>query len=194
MKKKRGMPELNTGSTADIAFLLLIFFLVTTTFDTDKGIVRMLPPMQDEPQKNEQKVKERNVFIVQVNFRDQLLVEGEPIDIRYLKDRTKEFLLNPDNSPNLPEKELKNVEFFGNVMVHKGVISLQNDRGTSYGKYLEVQNELTPAGNEVKDQISQEKFGKKFDDLLEAQQDAVKKYMPVMISEAEPKNVGGAGK
>src|SRR5512133_256540 len=133
MKKKRGMPELNTGSTADIAFLLLIFFLVTTTFDTDKGIVRMLPPMQEEQQKNEQKVKERNVFVVLVNAKDQLLVEGEPLDIRLLKERTKEFLLNPTNSPNLPEKEEKEVPLFGKVMVHKGVISLQNDIGTTYG-------------------------------------------------------------
>jgi biopolymer transport protein ExbD len=194
MKKKRGMPELNTGSTADIAFLLLIFFLVTTTFDTDKGIVRMLPPMQDEPEKNEQKVKERNVFVVLVNAKDQLLVEGEPLDIRLLKDRTKEFLLNPDNSTSLPEKEEKTVPLFGTVMVHKGVISLQNDRGTSYGKYLEVQNELTAAGNEIKDQIAQEKFGKKFDEITEDEQSAIKSFMPVMISEAEPKNIGTAGK
>lgn len=194
MKKKRGMPELNTGSTADIAFLLLIFFLVTTTFDTDKGIVRMLPPMQEEPEKNEQKVKERNVFVVLVNAKDQLLVEGEPLDIRLLKDRTKEFLLNPNNSPNLPEREEKEVPMFGTVMVHKGVISLQNDRGTSYGKYLEVQNELTAAGNEIKDDIAREKFGKPFDEITEDEQDAIKKFMPVMISEAEPKNIGGAGR
>jgi biopolymer transport protein ExbD len=154
----------------------------------------MLPPMQDQPENNEQKVKERNVFVVLVNAKDQLLVEGEPIDIRRLKDRTKEFLLNPDNSPNLPEKEEKEVPMFGTVMVHKGVISLQNDRGTSYGKYLEVQNELTAAGNEIKDQIAQEKFGKKFEDITEDEQDAIKKFMPVMISEAEPKNIGSAGK
>lgn len=191
MKKKRGMPELNTGSTADIAFLLLIFFLVTTTFDTDKGIVRMLPPMTDTPQNNDQKVKERNVFVVLVNYKDQLLVEGEPLDIRLLKDRTKEFLLNPDNKDNLPEKEQKTIPFFGTVMVHKGVISLQNDRGSSYGKYLQVQNELTAAGNEIKDQIAREKFGKPFDEVSEDQQNAIKQYMPVMISEAEPKNIGG---
>jgi len=193
MRKAPEMPELNTGSSADIAFLLLIFFLVTTTFDTDKGIIRMLPPIVEKQEKAESKVKERNVFVVLVNAKDQLLVEGELMDIRQLREKTKEFLLNPEDLPNLPEKEEKDIPYFGKVRVSKGVISLQNDRGTSYGKYLEVQNELTAAGNEIKDQIAMQKFNKHFDDLPEDQKDAIKQYVPVMISEAEPKNIG-AGK
>lgn len=190
MRKAPEMPELNTGSSADIAFLLLIFFLVTTTFDTDKGIIRMLPPIVEKQEKSESKVKERNVFVVLVNAKDQLLVEGELMDIRQLREKTKEFLLNPEDLPNLPEKEEKDIPYFGKVRVGKGVISLQNDRGTSYGKYLEVQNELTAAGNEIKDQIAMQKFNKHFDDLPEDQQNAIKQYVPVMISEAEPKNIG----
>jgi len=191
MRKAPSMPEINAGSTSDMAFLLLIFFLVTTTFDTDKGIIRMLPPIQENQKQNaETKVKERNVFVVLVNAKDQLLVEGEPMDIRQLRDKAKEFLLNPDNLPNLPEKEPKDIPYFGNVMVSKGVISLQNDRGTSYGKYLQVQNELVAAGNEIKDRIAMDKFNAPFDDLKEDQQEAIKKYVPVMISEAEPKNIG----
>lgn len=190
MRKAPEMPELNTGSSADIAFLLLIFFLVTTTFDTDKGIIRMLPPIVEKQEKAESKVKERNVFVVLVNSKDQLLVEGELMDIRQLREKTKEFLLNPEDLPNLPEKEEKDIPYFGKVRVGKGVISLQNDRGTSYGKYLEVQNELTAAGNEIKDQIAMQKFNKHFDDLPEDQQNAIKQYVPVMISEAEPKNIG----
>ena len=190
MRKAPEMPELNTGSSADIAFLLLIFFLVTTTFDTDKGIIRMLPPIVEKQEKSESKVKERNVFVVLVNAKDQLLVEGELMDIRQLREKTKEFLLNPLDLPNLPEKEEKDIPYFGKVRVGKGVISLQNDRGTSYGKYLEVQNELTAAGNEIKDQIAMQKFNKHFDDLSEDQQNAIKQYVPVMISEAEPKNIG----
>lgn len=193
MRKAPEMPQLNTGSSADIAFLLLIFFLVTTTFDTDKGIIRMLPPIVEQQEKSESKVKERNVFVVLVNAKDQLLVEGELMDIRQLREKTKEFLLNPEDLPSLPEKEEKEVPYFGKVRVSKGVISLQNDRGTSYGKYLEVQNELTAAGNEIKDQIAMQKFNKHFDDLPEDQQNAIKQYVPVMISEAEPKNIG-AGK
>ncbi len=193
MRKAPEMPELNTGSSADIAFLLLIFFLVTTTFDTDKGIIRMLPPIVEKQEQSESKVKERNVFVVLVNAKDQLLVEGELMDIRQLREKTKEFLLNPEDLPNLPEKEEKDIPYFGKVRVSKGVISLQNDRGTSYGKYLEVQNELTAAGNEIKDQIAMQKFNKHFDDLPEDQQNAIKQYVPVMISEAEPKNIG-AGK
>lgn len=190
MRKAPEMPQLNTGSSADIAFLLLIFFLVTTTFDTDKGIIRMLPPILEKQEKAESKVKERNVFVVLVNAKDQLLVEGELMDIRQLREKTKEFLLNPEDLPNLPEKEEKDIPYFGRVRVSKGVISLQNDRGTSYGKYLEVQNELTAAGNEIKDQIAMQKFNKHFDDLPEDQQNAIKQYVPVMISEAEPKNIG----
>ncbi|NLI25177.1 MAG: biopolymer transporter ExbD [Bacteroidales bacterium] len=190
MRKAPEMPELNTGSSADIAFLLLIFFLVTTTFDTDKGIIRMLPPIVEKQEKSESKVKERNVFVVLVNAKDQLLVEGELMDIRQLREKTKEFLLNPEDLPSLPEKEEKDIPYFGKVRVGKGVISLQNDRGTSYGKYLEVQNELTAAGNEIKDQIAMQKFNKHFDDLSEDQQNAIKQYVPVMISEAEPKNIG----
>jgi len=193
MRKAPEIPEINTGSSADMAFLLLIFFLVTTTFDTDKGIIRMLPPIVEKQEKAESKVKERNVFVVLVNAKDQLLVEGELMDIRQLREKTKEFLLNPLDLPNLPEKEEKDIPYFGKVRVSKGVISLQNDRGTSYGKYLEVQNELTAAGNEIKDQIAMQKFNKHFDDLPEDQQDAIKQYVPVMISEAEPKNIG-AGK
>ena len=189
---KRKLQEINAGSMADIAFLLLIFFLVTTTMDTDVGIPRLLPPIPEKPQQDtEVKVKERNVFVVLVNANDQLMVEGEPLEISQLVDATKEFLLNPNNDPDLPEKEEKQIPFFGDVLVHKGVISLRNDNGTTYNMYIEVQDALTRAGNEVKDQVSMEKFGKRFDDLDEERQEAVKSVMPVMISEAEPKNIGG---
>ncbi|MFW5780954.1 MAG: ExbD/TolR family protein [Bacteroidota bacterium] len=189
---KRKLQEINAGSMADIAFLLLIFFLVTTTMDTDVGISRLLPPIpEDEDIDTDVEVKERNVFVVLVNANDQLMVEGEPMDITQLKDATKEFLLNPNNDPNLPEKEPKQVPFFGEVEVHKGVISLRNDNGTTYNMYIMVQDALTQAGNEVKDEVAMDKFGKVFDDLDAERQDAVKKVMPVMISEAEPKNIGG---
>lgn len=177
---------------ADIAFLLLIFFLVTTTMDTDTGISRKLPPMPEEQEiKDDQKVKERNVFIVLLNRNNQLLVEGEPIQISQLRDKTREFILNPENDPNLPEKRIIEVEYFGNYEVTKGVISLQNDRGTSYGSYIHVQNELAAAINELRDELSMQKFGKKYEDLEEDQADAVQSIYPMAISEAEPKNIGG---
>ena len=125
---KRAAPEVNAGSMADIAFLLLIFFLVTTTIETDSGINRKLPPTDevvDPPI-----IKERNIFNVMINKSDLLLVNGKPSDITLLKDQAKEFLANPYNSEELPEKEAREIEFMpgGLYMVSKGVISLKNDR------------------------------------------------------------------
>jgi biopolymer transport protein ExbD len=194
---RRTIQEINAGSMADIAFLLLIFFLVSTTMDTDSGIVRKLPPMPEKEKQEEQvDVKERNIFVVLVNRNNQLLVEGELMDIKDLRNAAKEFIVNPYNDPNLPAKEWIDVEFFGPVEVtKKHVISLQNDRGTSYEMYIAVQNELAAAYNELRDELSERKFGVKYSDLKgkedEAKRNAIEEIYPMKISEAEPKNVGG---
>lgn len=188
---KREVQEINAGSMADIAFLLLIFFLVTTTMDVDTGIARKLPPIVENQKQEEQKIKERNIFIVLVNAQNDLLVEGQPMDISQLREKAKEFLANPNDDVKLPEKDIKNVPFYGEVGISKGVISLQNDRGTSFGTYIKVQNELTAAVNELRDQAAIQQFGKKLDDLKSEEADAVRMYVPMSISEAEPKNVGG---
>ncbi len=191
MPKK--LPEYNAASLADIAFMLLIFFLVTTTMDTDTGITRMLPPPvpPDQQQDDDQKIKERNVFVVLINKNDQLLVENKPMDIRYLKESAKEFIANPAHKDNLPEFKDVEIPFFGVYPVSKQIISLQNDRGTSYGIYIQAQNELAAAYNELRDGLALRKFGKKYDDLDEDKQKAVKKIYPNRVSEAEPKNYGG---
>ena len=182
----------NAASMADIAFLLLIFFLVATTMDIDTGLSRKLPPMPDRnAQQDNKQIKERNVFVVLINAQDQLMVEGNPLDIRRLRDEAKEFIANPNNLSNLPEKELREVPYFGEYMVPKGIISLQNDRGTSYGMYIKVQNELAAAYNELRDELAMSKFGKRYENLISEQQDAVKDIYPQIISEAEPKNIGG---
>lgn len=188
---KREVQEINAGSMADIAFLLLIFFLVTTTMDVDTGIARKLPPIVENQKQEEQKIKERNIFIVLVNAQNDLLVEGQPMDISQLREKAKEFLANPNDDVTLPEKDIKNIPFYGEVGISKGVISLQNDRGTSFGTYIKVQNELTAAVNELRDQAAMQQFGKKLDDLKSEEADAVRMYIPMSISEAEPKNVGG---
>jgi len=192
---RRETPEINGGSMADIAFLLLIFFLVTTTMDVDTGIARKLPPMPDEEMLEEQedvKIKERNIFIVLINKKDQLLVQGELMEIRDLKNDAKEFILNESNAKDLPEKEPKYIEAFGRTMqVPKGVISLQNDRGTSYGKYIQVQNELVAAYNEIREDLAYQEFGKDMEDLNDEELEGIKKMYPQRISEAEPKNIGG---
>lgn len=183
---------------ADIAFLLLIFFLVATTMDIDSGLSRLLPPMPEENQVDEDtQIKERNVFVVLINKDDLLFVEKEVIQIGELRELTKEFFMNPEDKPNYSEKRPLTVDFFGEVMVSKGVISLQNDRGTSYGKYIEVQNELAAAVNEMRNDLCMKEFGRKYDDLnslIENENlliEAVKKVVPMPISEAEPKQIGG---
>lgn len=187
----RMSPEINAGSMADIAFLLLIFFLVTTTMDVDSGILRVLPPPIDINAPEPPPIRERNVFVVLVNAQNQLLVEGKPGSIATLREQTRNFFLNPTNDPNLSESELRTVENLGEVMVSKGVISLQNDRSTSYETYIAVQNELAAAINQIRNEVSREFFGVDFDKLKEeAPLKAVREAVPMAISEAEPKNIG----
>ena len=184
-------PAINSSSTADIAFLLLCYFLMTTTMGTQMGLSRRLPPIPDNEQKVEdQKVNQRNIIIVKINSADRIFAGSEPIDVSQLKEKVKIFLSNPTNDPSLPEKEMKEIEGFGEYPVSKGVISLQNDRGTSYQAYIAVQNELVRAVNELRDEFCMANFGKPFERITEDQQDIVKKAIPQNISEAEPKNVG----
>lgn len=187
---KRKTPGLNTQSTADIAFLLLCYFLMVSTMDQQSGLQRRLPPMPDKNQKVEdQKVNRRNIIIVKINSADRILAGTEPIDVSQLKEKIKEFLTNPSDDPALPEKESINIDGFGTYPVSKGVISLQNDRGTSYRAYIAVQNELVKAINELRDEFSIQNYGKTYLKLDESKQDIVKKAVPQNISEAEPKDV-----
>ncbi|HIS23310.1 MAG TPA: biopolymer transporter ExbD [Candidatus Cryptobacteroides intestinipullorum] len=188
MSKKT--PELNSASSADIAFLLLSYFLMTTTMDQASGLQRRLPPIPDEKQAVEdQKINRRNIIIVRINSADRLFAGNEPMDVSFLKDKIKEFLVNPNNDPNLPERSPKEIEGFGTYNVSKGVISLQNDRGTSYKKYIEVQNELVKAVNELRDEFAKAHFGRAYISLDEEKQRIVRDAIPQNISEAEPKDV-----
>ncbi len=173
-----------------MAFILLCFFLMTTTMDQDKGLQRRLPPMPDPNQKaQDQKVNRRNIIVVKINSADRLLAGNEPMDVSQLKDKIKEFLVNPNNDPNLPEREEKDIEGFGKYMVSKGVISLQNDRGTSYQAYMAVQNELVKAVNELRDEFAMANFAKLYIKCNEDEQKIVREAIPQNISEAEPKDV-----
>lgn len=189
-KKKKGLPALNSSSMADISFLLLIFFLLTSSINTDLGILRRLPPPSD-PNMEKPEIHKRNTFVVLVNRNDQLLFNGQLGEIYDLKIRAKEFLSNPDNRENLPQKEEMDIPLIGKHNVSKGVISLQNDRGTSYDMYFKVQNELTAAITELRDELARVKFGRKYLDCRPDQREAIDKAVPTAISEAEPKNIGG---
>ena len=175
---------------ADIAFIALIFFLMVTTMDKEEGISRLLPPIPPEDQKMEDlKVNRRNIIQVKINSNDRLLAGSQPMDVSQLKDKIKEFMTNPYDDPNLPEKEVQDIPGLGPVPVSKGVISLQNDRGTTYQAYITVQNELIKAINELRDDFSMKTFGKKYSKLSDEQQEMVRKAVPQKISEAEPKDV-----
>lgn len=189
---KKKTPAINSSSTADIAFLLLCYFLMTTTMGSQLGLARRLPPIPDKNQEVEdQKINRRNIIVVRINSSDRILAGSEPIEVSQLKDKIKEFLTNPNNDPTLPEKDTKELEGFGPCQVSKGVISLQNDRGTSYSAYLAVQNELVKAVNELRDEFARANFGRPYTRLTEEQQGIVKKAVPQNISEAEPKDVKG---
>ncbi|WP_085535031.1 ExbD/TolR family protein [Massilibacteroides vaginae] len=192
-RKQKKMPALSTTSSADIAFMILLFFLLTTSMDTDMGLARRLPPPVPKDQKNTDiDIKKRNLMVVLINTNNQILCNGQFVEVNQLKELVKEFIANPFNDEHKPEKTEVDVPFYGKMMVTKNhIISLQNDRGTEYQAYINVQNELAAAYNELRNDVSKEKFGRVFDELDEEQQKAVQMIYPQKISEAEPKNYGG---
>ena len=157
-----------------------------------RGLARLLPPPpEDEKNENTDKIKERNILQVYLNKDDALMCGNDYIGVDQLRQKAKEFIANINNAENMPEKTQKNVDFFGTTLVNdKHVISLQNDRGSSYQAYISVQNELVAAYNELRDELAQEKFGVTYAELNDAQQKAVREVYPQRISEAEPKKYG----
>jgi len=204
---RRETPEVNAGSMADIAFLLLIFFLVTTTIEKDKGIARQLPPIEDI--EDPPIIKQKNLFIVNVNRNDQLLVEEELMDIGDLRQAAIDFIDNGGAPSGSPEhcsyckgKRLTN----SSDNPEKAVISVQNDRLTSYKMYITVQNELVAAYNYLRDRESQRLYGWKFTEVkktldeegdikgnvsnIREKLENIQKLIPLKLSEAEPKKSG----
>ena len=190
---KKKVPALNASSMTDISFLLLIFFLVTTSMDVSQGLARRLPaPVPPDQKVEDTDINKRNLFVVKINSMNQLLVQGQEMSIRQLREKAKEFIANKNDDPNLPKLYTENIEGLGEVTYTKEhVISVQNDVDTQYQAYLDVQNELVAAYNELRDEYSHEKFRKSFAELDEEQQKLVQKVYPQKISEAEPKNYGG---
>lgn len=166
MPRRKGAPEVNAGSMADIAFLLLIFFLVTTTIETDAGLDRMLPPM--EPPEEDVVIKQKNIFTVNINRSGQLLVEEELMDIKNLRDAAKAFLDNGGAPSGTPEycnycKGKRDANSSDNP--GKAIISLKNDRETQYSTYITVQNELVGAYNDLRNREAQRLYGRDFTEM-----------------------------
>ena len=192
MAKK--IPEINASSMADISFLLLIFFLVTTSMDVNQGLARRLPaPVPPDAKVEDTDINKRNLFVVKINWENRLLVQGQELDVKQLRAKAKEFIVNANDDANMPK--LFEEDFgqpFGTLKYTKEhVISVQNDAETQYQAYLEVQNELVAAYNELREECAQKYFHKSYTDLDEEWQKKIQKIYPQKISEAEPKNYGG---
>ena len=191
MAKK--VPQINASSMADISFLLLIFFLVTTSMDVNQGLARRLPAPIPPDQKVEDKdINKRNLLVVKINSANQLMVQGQLMDVKQLREKAKEFILNANNADNFPKVSEEDFGApFGVVKYTKDhVISVQNDVDTQYQAYLDVQNELVAAYNELREECAQKYFHKAYNELEEEQQKQIQKIYPQKISEAEPKNYG----
>ena len=203
---RRDVPEVNAGSMADIAFLLLIFFLVTTTIEKDSGIARTLPPIDEIEE--EVNIRKRNLFIVNVNKDDQLLVNEEPMDLKDLRQAAMDFIDNggaPQGTADYCDfcKGLRDSRSSDNP--EKAIISLQNDRLTSYKMYIAVQNELVAAYNELRNRESQRLYGWNYTEVKNAIAEGnfrgdvvaaeerlkeIQKMIPQKLSEAEPRSRG----
>lgn len=202
---RRSAPEVNAGSMADIAFLLLIFFLVTTTIESDKGMTRKLPPI-DEEQEVETVHKERNVLEIIINQQGDLLVDDEEMDIADLYDYALNFIDNGggEGSNGCGYCQGKQ-DAESSENPKKALISLQYDRQTKYGNFIAVQNEVMSAYNNLRDRVSNSEFGKSFNDLKEEYENAdkdskkreqlkeqvkqIRELYPLNISEAKPEDV-----
>ena len=192
MAKK--IPEINASSMADISFLLLIFFLVTTSMDVNQGLARRLPaPIPPDQKIEDTDINKRNLFVVKINWENKLLVQGQELDVKQLRAKAKEFIVNAEDAADMPKLFEEDFgEPFGTLKYTKEhVISVQNDAETQYQAYLEVQNELVAAYNELREECAQKYFHTAYADLDEEWQKKIQKIYPQKISEAEPKNYGG---
>ncbi|MEQ9593548.1 MAG: biopolymer transporter ExbD [Cyclobacteriaceae bacterium] len=181
----KALPEIPNASMADIAFLLLTFFLVTTTMPNDKGLSMQLPP-PPETQPEDVKIQERNMFKIQVNSNDALLVEGEPMeDVSGLKEMIKKFVLNNGADPKSSDSP------------DKAIVSFKTDRGTTHKRFVEILDIAQAAYYDIyADQagVSNEEFRKIASDLNNPENQRIynkgREGIPMAISIAEPSKVG----
>ncbi|NND14876.1 MAG: biopolymer transporter ExbD [Eudoraea sp.] len=207
MSRRGGPPEVNAGSMADIAFLLLIFFLVTTTIETDAGLDRMLPPL--EPPETDVVIKQKNIFTVNINKNGQLLVEEELIQLKDLRAKAMAFLDNggsPSGTPDYCNYCKGTRDASSSDSPTKAIISLKNDRETRYGTYITVQNELVGAYNDLRNREAQRLYGRDFTEMeaeflnpetpsrirdeLKDKVKRVQEFFPQKLSEAETSTGG----
>lgn len=225
MINKKQVQEINAGSMADIAFLLLIFFLVTTTMETEEGIARQLPQKQEK--KTIQEVSRRNVLEISINGKNEILAGGELIDPARLYAITREFYTNPSSKQDLPElilldeercrrkiagakavpdlggeqqkweSALRQVRKSGSfrILPDDAFISLQHDNATSYAVYVQVQNEIQQAVNDLRNEWSLKLYNRNYSEMekdISGNKEKIafiRMLVPQRLAEQEPKNI-----
>jgi len=186
-RPKRKIPGLNMTATADISFMLLIFFLVTSSMDSEKVLPTQLPPPQQEQLEKELKVKERNVLDIRIDANDKMSCNGESITHSELTERIKTFVANVDNAPDLPEKSIREVNYFGKCEVSdRHVLYIQVDRQTSYDAYFQLQNTIKKAYRQLRNNLAKKHFGRSLNRCSRAEQEAIGMIYPKRISEEPP--------
>ena len=185
MRHSKLIPEVNAGSMADIAFLLLIFFLVTATISSDEGINRLLPKECPPGTVCDSKISERNILRILINNDDEIMIEDQVIAITELKEITKNFLDNNGDGTCNYCNGVKSSKASDNPK--KAVVSLQNGRHTSYKQFIAVQDELSKAYYELRNTYSMDVLRKPSDELSKEELKQVKDAYPFILSEAETK-------
>lgn len=190
--RKHRVPELNTTSTADISFMLLTFFLVTTSMDSDEGIVRQLPLMPADKEQAVAEVKRRNVMVIAIDAADSLTCNGRPVAMAGLKDAVMEFIDNKSGRADLPERVWRDIPLLGRCSVTANhVVFIRADRAATYKAYFAVQDAVAAAYNELRDRLACRRFARRYAECTAEQQEAVREYYPVRLSEGEIEGEGG---
>ena len=190
-RRRHNVPQLNTTSTADISFMLLTFFLVTTSMDTDKGLLRRLPPPPQPEEEREVDVKQRNVLSISLDDSDVLRCEGKVVGLKELSTKVEAFVENKANSVSMPEKHTCNIPLLGRCSItDKHIISVKASANTSYDSYFKMQNAIVAAYNRLRNQLAQARFGHAFAECTPEEKEAVCTCYPQRISEAEPDKGG----
>jgi len=183
-------PTLNAMQTADMAFIMLCFFMMVTTMGSEFGLIRQLPPwVEHNPKDTGDKINERNVLVVRISGQNALLVNNEYMEMSQLRAKAKDFFNINNTGDKYPEKEIVELPLLGSTSINRtAVVSLQNDRSTAYRTYIQAQNELSAAINELRDEFSLQRFASRYENLSPEQQDVVGNQIYKMaISEAEPR-------
>ncbi len=164
-RKHRDVPELNTTSTADISFMLLVFFLVTSSMDTDKGLSRQLPPLDDAPQK-EVDISRDNVMQIRLDSKDSLWVDNQSVAFEALQQQVESFVASRQTE--------------------RYVVGVQTDRATSYEAYFEMQNTIVAAFHALREKMARQRYGHSFSQCTEEERFVIVQRYPLRISEAQP--------